>query len=77
MSWYLEGFSKEDEFIRLNQVLPGIEDAEVARLLEVDYDDDLRFGGYPVEDERLRAFARVAGHEIRDDLDYFVNFKTD
>ncbi|MDX3656113.1 hypothetical protein PV646_02230 [Streptomyces sp. ID05-26A] len=77
MSWYLEGFSKQDEFIVLNQKLTGTKDAEVARLLSVVKDRDLRIGGYPVEGERLGAFARLAGHEVRDDLDYFVNFKID
>jgi hypothetical protein len=74
MPWYLEGFSKENESMVLNQAVPGLEDAEVVRLLSPPAGEDYRIGVHPIEGDVVRAIARLAGHEVRDDLIYFVGF---
>ncbi len=74
MPWYLEGFSKKDESMELNVAVPGIEHAEVVRLLSPPVGEDYKIGVYPIEGEVLGAFARLAGHEVRDDLVYFAGF---
>lgn len=74
MPWYLEGFSKKDQSMVLNVAVPEIEDAEVVRLLSPPEGEDYRIGVYAIEGDTVNAFARLAGHEVRDDLTYFIGF---